>query len=135
MSPRIRRVIGLLISCAVLVACSGVSSSESTDAPAKAPDEAAAVAALKEINRAQADFIRRTRRYAQGIDELIAEKLLTAAPGAEGYRIVLLPSPDAVSYTAEATPAVATARHFFTDKSGVVRAEIGKPATAGSSEF
>ena len=69
------------------------------------------------------------------IDELIAEKLLTAAPGAEGYRVIILPSPDAVSYTAEATPAVASARHFFTDKTGVIRGEIGKPATAGSSEF
>ena len=138
MNPRIRQVLGLLISCAVLVACSGASSSEPPepgDAPAKAPDEAAAVAALKELNRAQADYIRRTRRYAQGIDELIAEKLLAAAPGAEGYRIVLLPSPDAVSYTAEATPAVASARHFFTDKTGVIRGETGKPATAGSSEF
>ena len=93
------------------------------------------MAALKEIHRAQADFIRRTRRYAQGMDELIAERLLTAAPAAEGYRILMLPSPDAVSYTVEATPSAPAARYFFMDKTGVLRAEMGKPATAGSPEF
>ena len=135
MNPRKKRVLCLLICCVVLVACSAGSSSESTDASAKGPDEGAAVAALKEINQAQADFIRRTRRYAQGVDELIADRLLKASPAAEGYRIVMIPSPDAVSYTAEATPAVVTGRYFFTDKTGVVRAEVGKPATAESLEF
>lgn len=117
----------------LLVSCS----SEKPAAPetAKAPDEAAAIAALKEINVAQADFIRRTRRYAQLTDELIADRLLRAQPAAEGYTILMLPSADAVSYTITATPRAPEGRHFFTDKSGVIRAEAGKPATAQSPEL
>ena len=100
----------------------------------KAPDEAAAIAALKEINRAQADFIRRTRRYPQSFNELIAEHLLTAEPTEEqtGYKFSLAPSPDAVSYTLKATPTSTGARHFFTDQTGVIRAEQDKPATVES---
>ena len=101
----------------------------------KPPDESAAIAALKDINRAQADFIRRTRRYAQRTEELIADHLLTAEPSAEGYALSMLPSADAVSYTARATPAQPAARHFFTDQTGVIRAENGKPATAESPEI
>jgi len=118
----------------LLASCSG-SAPAPADVATKAPDEQAALAALKEINRAQADFIRRTRRYAQFTSELVADRLLTAEPAAEGYRITLLPSPDAGSYTLQATPADAAARHFFTDQSGVVRVETGKPATAESPEL
>ena len=118
----------------LLVSCSG-SDQTPADVPAKPGDEQAALKALNEINRAQADFIRRTRRYAQTTQELIADRLLTAEPAAQGYRILMVPSPDAVSYTAEATPTESAGRHFFTDKTGAIRAETGKPATATSPEL
>jgi hypothetical protein len=119
----------LAVSLFLLGACA----SSDTTAP-KAPDEAAAVAALKEINRAQEDFIRRTRRYAQTFDELTVQHLLNAEPTVEttGYSFLLRPSPDAVSYTVAATPSALEARHFFTDQTGVIRSESGKPATSTS---
>src|SRR5688500_1413186 len=86
-----------------------------SEVAATPPDEQAAAAALKEIHHAQEDYIRRTRRYAQFTSELIAEKLLTTEPAAKGYTILMLPSPDAGSFTVQATPADATARHLFTD--------------------
>jgi len=127
----LRTSLSLLLATALLLSCTGAP----PPAPAKPPDEAAAIAALKELNRAQADFIRRTRRYAQRTEELISEHLLTAEPSAEGYTLTMLPSADAVRYTVKATPAKAEARHFFTDQTGVVRAETGKPATAESPEI
>ena len=120
----------MVICLLVAVSCSN----PSQETTAKPPDEAAALSALKQINQAQADFIRRTRRYAQGTDELIADRLLSGTPAAEGYSIRMLPSPDAGSYTVEATPSDPAARHFFTDKTGIIRAETGKPATAESTE-
>jgi hypothetical protein len=123
----------LAVSLFLLHACNAP---DDTTAP-KAPDEAAAVAALKEINRAQEDFIRRTRRYSQTFDELIVQHLLNAEPAVEttGYSFLLRPSPDAVSYTVTATPSAPEARHFFTDQTGVIRAESGKPATSTSPEM
>jgi hypothetical protein len=116
------------LGLSVLVSCSEAN----TPATTKPADEAAAISALKNINQAQADFIHRTRRYAQTTTELIAVHLLSAEPAAEGYDILMLPSADAVRYTAKATPRTPDARHFFTDHSGVIRAESGKPATAES---
>jgi len=120
----------LCLAASLLVSCS--EGKPAADIAVKAPDETAALAALKEINSAQADFIRRTRRYAQTTNELIADHLLTAEPKAEGYTILMLPSPDAGSYTITATPNTPDARHFFTDKTGVIHAETGKAATAES---
>jgi hypothetical protein len=124
----------LLLAVSVLLSCSTETPSST---PTKAPDDAAALVAIKEINRAQADFIRRTRRYAQNLDELIAQHLLSAAPAATetGYDFLMQPSPDAVSYTVTATPSAPEARHFFTDQTGVIRAESGKPATSTSPEI
>jgi hypothetical protein len=129
----IPRILSLWIAASLLVSCS--SGKPAAPEAVKAPDEAAAIAALKEINVAQADFIRRTRRYAQLTDELIADHLLRAQPAAEGYTILMLPSADAVSYTITATPRTPDGRYFFTDKSGVIRAETGKAATAESPEL
>ena len=120
----------LCLAASLLVSCS--EGKPAADIAVKAPDETAALAALKAINSAQADFIRRTRRYAQTTNELIADHLLTAEPKAEGYTILMLPSPDAGSYTITATPNTPDARHFFTDKTGVIHAETGKAATAES---
>jgi hypothetical protein len=132
---RLFRIPALLVTVALL-ACSP----ETPTAPAttKAPDEAAAIQALKDITQAQADFIRRTRRYAQSYDELIADHLLSAEPSTEqtGYKIDMRPSPDAVSYTVSATPSgSAEARHFFTDQTGGIHVETGKPATADSPKL
>jgi hypothetical protein len=123
--------LSLSFALSLLVSCSP-SNSVAPEAPSKAPDEAAAILALKNINEAQANFIRRTRRYAQTTDELIANHLLNAEPTAEGYSILMLPSADAVRYTAKATPGTPGARHFFTDQTGTVRAESGKAATVES---
>jgi hypothetical protein len=128
------RVRPIALALPLLVLVLSCSSEPEGSVAVKEPDEAAAIAALKEINRAQADFIRRTRRYPQSFDELTAEHLLTAVPTEEqtGYKFSLAPSPDAVSYTLKATPASAGARHFFTDNSGIIRFEQDKPATAES---
>ena len=131
--PGIRLMTSLVLVLWIAVSCSSETSNPPAS-PTAPPDEAAARNALKEINRAQSDFIRRTRRYAQRTDELIAEHLLSAQPTATGYTLLMLPSADAVRYTVKATPDAAEARHFFTDQTGVIRAESGKPATAESPE-
>src|SRR5262249_39367723 len=114
MPASLRTILLLLITSVLLIACSS-EPSQPPAAPA-APDESAAIAALKDLNRAQSDFIRRTRRYAQTADELIAQHLLTAKPTAAGYDLQMFPSADAVRYTIQVTPANANARHFFTDQ-------------------
>jgi hypothetical protein len=107
-------------------------------APEVTPDENAVIETLKAVNRAQQDFIRRTRRYALTYDELVEAYLLKERPSGEntGYDVTLKPSPDAVSYTVIATPRSERERyrHFFTDKTGVIRSEIGRAATAESPE-
>jgi hypothetical protein len=102
--------------------------------PSNPPDEAAAIRILSEINLAQADYIKRNRRYALTYDELIESHLLKEEPSkdATGYQIDLRPAADAESYTVSATPASPAARYFYTDKSGVIRAEQGKQAGASS---
>jgi hypothetical protein len=129
---RVARVLFVLPLIGLILSCSPEKSEPA--APAKVPDERAAIAAVKEINQAQADYIRRTRRYAQSFNELIAEHLLQGEPAEDktGYKFALYPSPDAGSYTLKATPSATGARHFFTDQSGVIRAEADKPATAES---
>jgi Tfp pilus assembly protein PilE len=124
------KILGLAL--VILLAGCGERSSPSTTAPP--PDEKAAIAALSQINQAQKDFIRRNRRYALGYEDLISDHLLQAEPTAQGYRIEMKPSPDASRYTISATPtnASATARHLFTDETGVIRVEQSKDATATS---
>ena len=128
-------IIGIVLS---LSAC-GSPQPTNTPAPAtpakatKAPDEAAAIRVLGEINKAQADYIQRNRRYALTFDELVESHFLKQEPSKDalGYEIKLRPSADAVSYTLTATPS-APARHFFTDKTGVIRADPAADATASS---
>ena len=124
--PGIRLMISFFLVLWIAISCSSEKSNPQANPPAP-PDEAAALNAIKEINRAQSDFIRRTRRYAQRTDELIAEHLLSAQPTAAGYTLLMLPSADAVRYTVKATPDAAEARHFFTDQTGVIRAERVNP--------
>ena len=99
-------------------------------------DDAGAIKSLKEINSAQADYQHRTRRFALSFDELVQAHVLNQDPSKSvtGYEISLHPSPDAESYSLTATPTVsgANAKYFFSDKSGVIRAEQGKDANAAS---
>jgi hypothetical protein len=121
--------LGVLLSC----------SSETTPVapPAKAPDESAAIEALRQTTQAQTNFIRRTRRYAQTFDELVKDHLLNAEPkkADTGYEFLLLPSPDAESYTVTAAPGAPGARYFFADQTGILRVETDKPATSVSPEL
>ena len=133
---RVPGFFGAILVCSLLfVSCAG--NEPAPEETIQPPDEAAAIAVLKEINQAQADFIRRTRRYAQTYDELIAEHLLATEPSSRnnGYEFLLRPSPDAVSYKVLAIPRVPNARHFFTDQTGVIRAEFGTPASEDSPEL
>jgi len=100
----------------------------------KAPDETAAIRVLGEINKAQADYIQRNRRYALTYDELVESHFLKEEPSKDalGYEIKLRPSADAVSYTVTATPVSSPARHFFTDKTGIIRSDASAEATASS---
>jgi len=129
----LRTMFLLVLATSLVLSCASDTAPPPTPVPTpvKAPDESAALTALMDINRAQSDFIRRTRRYAQTFDELIADHLLTAEPTVEGtgYEFHMRPSPDAVSYTVTATPSTAESRHFFTDQTGTIHAESGKPAT------
>jgi hypothetical protein len=119
----------------VLAACS--SETKPAAPPAKAPDESAAIEAIRQVTEAQTNFIRRTRRYAQTFDELIKDHLLNAEPkkADTGFDFLLLPSPYAVSYTVTASPSAAGARYFYADQTGVLRAEKDKPATSASPEL
>ena len=116
-----------------LAGCGSGSTPPAGQAPAaKPPDETAAVAALRELNSAQDAYFKRNRRYALTYEELIEARILNDEPAAAvtGYEIRLRPSADAATYTAIARPATPApnANHFFTDQSGIIRAEPGKDA-------
>lgn len=111
-------------------------SSASQRSAGKAPDESAALDAIAKINAAESNYFRRNRRYALTIDELVDAHLLDSAPASAqtGYDFSLRPSADAQMYSLSVNPTAPTpsARHFFTDNSGAVRAEAGRDATADS---
>jgi hypothetical protein len=126
---------------AILSGCGGTSEqpkqvTEVRSAPQKTPDESAALAAISAVNDAQKTYMGRNRRYALTYDELIEAHFLKEEPTVQqtGYEIKLRPAADAGSYTVVAAPSTpsAPARHFFSDQSGVVRAETGKDANAQS---
>jgi len=128
---KILNVVVVFCTLGILLSCS---ETRPTPPPAKAPDEPAAIEALRKVTEAQTNFIGRKRRYAQTFDELIKDHLLNAEPkkADTGYDFLLLPSPDAESYTITATPSTAGSRYFFADQTGVLRAEKDKPATSAS---
>jgi len=108
-------------------------------APQKAPDESAALAAISQIDAAQKDFFARNRRYALTYEELMQQLFLKEEPASAktGYDIKLRPSADAASYTVVAvpsTPSPAT-RYFFSDQTGDIRGEQGKDANAQSAKI
>ena len=112
--------------------------SSSVVAPA-APNEAAAIATIKAITQAQADYFQRNRRYALDFEELIMARFLTEEPAAQkiGYVIRMQPSADAARYTVSAVPAVISpsAHHLFADQTGEIHAELGKDATVDSPKI
>jgi len=132
-----KRLLPIVIAL-VLAGCTG--SPEKTAAtPTTAPvpaDDAAAVRVLRQVNTAQAAYLKRNRRYALSYDELVQAHLIDADPAksAAGYEINLRPSADAESYTMAAIPLTpaANTKFFYTDKSGVIRVEQGKEANASS---
>ena len=128
---RLTRAILISLTSVFLLACSP---DKPAAPPTKAPDESAAIEALRKVTEAQTNFIHRTRRYAQTFDELVKDHLLNAEPrkADTGYDFFLLPSPDAESYTVTATPLAPGSRYFFADQTGVLRVEKDKPATSAS---
>ena len=105
----------------------------------KAPNESAALNAIAKINDAESSYFRRNRRYALTFDELVEAHLLNSVPASAqtGYDFTLRPSADAQTYKLAVNPAAPspTARHFFSDESGTVRAEAGRDATADSPKI
>jgi hypothetical protein len=67
-------------------------------------------------------------------DELVESHFLKEEPSKDslGYEVKLRPAADAGSYTVTATPVSSPARYFFTDKTGVIRADAAAEATASS---
>jgi len=113
------------------------SSSASSPAAVRAPDEPAAIDALRKINEAQSFYFKMNRRYALSYDELVEAHLLKTEPSSAqtGYEFKLRPAPDAQTYklyVAPADSAAGASRHFFADQSGSIRAETGKDATPES---
>lgn len=123
------------------IAASACSSSGSqgtvTKSAARAADENAALGAIRQVNEAQSTHFKLNRRYAITLEELVTARLLNAEPTAEqtGYDFRLRPAADAQTYRLIVTPSDASAssaRRFFLDQTGVIRAEVGKEATAES---
>jgi hypothetical protein len=102
----------------------------------RAPDEIAAVAAISDVNAAQKTYFARNRRYALTYEELTGALFLKEEPTVEktGYDIKLRPAADAATYTVLGIPSPPTspARHYFSDQTGIIRAEEGKDANAQS---
>jgi hypothetical protein len=100
--------------------------------------EAAALQAVRDIVEAQDNYMATQRRYGLNVEDLVAQILLPEDPSRAGlgYRISLRGSPAADRYTvsAEPTSGVGEKRSFFADSSGVIRSELGQPATVDSPE-
>ena len=136
--PRVKIAISLLILAFGLAACSSAPTMQKQ--ATKAPDENAALDAVRKTNEAQGTYFKVNRRYALTFEELIDAHFLSSEPSASqtGYDFKLRPAADAQTYKLLVTPADATAsssRRFFTDQTGVIHAETGKDATAESPEL
>jgi uncharacterized lipoprotein YmbA len=142
---RVKTRLAVLLGTA-LAACSGesptmqpkTSPGPASPAATSAPDENAALAVVRQTSEAQATYFKVNRRYALTYDELIEGRLLKSAPSAQtGYDFKLRPAADAQTYRLSVVPVASnatTVRQFFTDQTGIIRAETGKEATAASPE-
>ena len=140
--------IALLVIGIILAACTSepVPTMQSKSAAgaaatpaAKPADEAAALDAVRKTVEAQSTYFKLNRRYALTYDELTEARLLKSEPSAAetGYDFKLRPAADAQTYKLSVVPADSastTARRFFADQTGVLRAETGKDASAESPE-
>jgi hypothetical protein len=131
-----------LLGIVLLLAACGQSNTSapaaSENAAVPAPNEEAALDVVRKTAEAQSIYFKLHRRYAQTFDELVEARLLDSEPSAAqtGYDFKLRPSPDAQTYKLEAAPTTpATARYFYVDESGKIRAESGKSATNDSPEL
>ena len=85
-------------------------------------------------------FFETNGRYAFSVQELIAPDLADPVLGSvtvTGYRYRFIVEGDMSQYAVEAIPIMNpdTKRHFYTDVSGIIREERGKPATERSPEL
>ena len=103
----------------------------------RARQEEAVLGSIREIHQAQTDFMARERRYAQFFDALVEGGYLDAPPDGlgTGWDLRMRPSPAADSYTLSAEPGSGASgkRFFFSDETGVIRWERGRPATVDSA--
>ena len=141
-----RKHIAFALFIALFMAMTGCGQEPAPVAPANeaptattAPNEGAAVAALEAIVEAQGAYFQRNRRYALDYPELVTSRFLREEPtdAETGYKIIMKPSPDASRFTISATPLTPspTARHLFTDQTGVIHAEQGQDASADSPQI
>jgi hypothetical protein len=143
----VKNRVALLVLTMSLAACASEttaptqtsSAASSTPASAKAPDENAAMDALRKTAEAQTTHFKMNRRYALTYEELVTARLMPSEPTATqtGYEFRLRPAADAQTYRLSVVPsdaAATSARSFFLDQSGIIRAEAGKEATASSPE-
>ena len=101
-----------------------------------AVNEGPAVNLLRTINAAQVVFLSSNGGYADSFDSLIDEGLVEpqyADGGTLGYTHEIHSAYG--SYSVVATPDDPGGRHFYTGPDGVIRSEIGMPATADSAPF
>jgi hypothetical protein len=130
----------LLLLAIAATACSGggkpAAEPDAGAAAAPAPNEDAALDALRRTNEAQSTYLKINRRYALTYDELIEARLLSDEPSSAqiGYDFNLRPAADAESYKLYADPNGNVGRRFFTDQTGVIRSENGKSASVDSPQ-
>ena len=108
-----------------------------SSAASSAPDETAALAAIRKTTEAQATYFKLNRRYALTFDELVEARLLSSEPTSAqtGYDFKLRPAADAQTYKLSVVPSDASrtgVRYFFADQTAVIHAETGKEASSDS---
>ena len=102
--------------------------------------EESAFEAMGTIHSGQEMFFETNGRYAFSVQELIAADLADPVLGSvtvTGYRYRFIVEGDMSQYVVEAIPIMNpdTKRHFYTDVSGIIREERGRPATERSPEL
>lgn len=102
--------------------------------------EGIAISGLERIYAGQEEFAEdRDGHYANALLELVAARIVEAELSAvtlTGYRFRISASDDNSDYTAQAIPIMNrdTKKHFFVDRSGVIRWERGTDASVNSPE-
>jgi hypothetical protein len=102
--------------------------------------EGIAISGLERIHASQEQFAEaKEGRYANALLELVAARLIEAELSAvtrTGYRFRISASDDNSDYTVQAIPIMNrdTKKHFFVDRSGVIRWERGTDASVASPE-